>query len=70
MNVILYSTDCPKCLTLEGKLNAAGIDYEVEKDIAVMRKKRFFEAPKLEVDGEVMDFSSAWKWVNNQMESK
>ncbi len=64
--VILYSTGCPKCHVLETKLNQIGIEYELESDADVMIAKGFMSAPMLEVDGTVMDFSSAIKWINSR----
>ena len=36
MNVILYSTGCPKCNILKKKLADAKIDYSVIEDVDVM----------------------------------
>ena len=66
MSIILYSTGCPKCNVLEAKLNSKSIKYEVCRDIEVMQSKGMMSAPNLEVDGKLMDFSAAIKWVNGQ----
>lgn len=63
MNVILYSTNCPKCKVLEKKLDNSGIQYEVVTDEDLMIEKGFLSAPMLEVDGSVMDFGKAMKWL-------
>ena len=63
MNVILYSTNCPKCKVLEKKLDNSGIQYEVVTDEDLMIEKGFLSAPMLEVDGTVMDFGEAIKWI-------
>lgn len=68
MKVILYSTDCPKCKVLEKKLDEKNIEYETIKDTKLMIKRGFVEAPKLDVDGELMDFSEALRWVSGGME--
>ena len=65
MNVILYSTNCPKCNILEKKLQSKNIVYVLETNIDLMINKGFSSAPMLEVDGKVMDFKSAIEWVNN-----
>lgn len=65
-NVILYSTDCPKCVVLERKLKQNNIDYHVIKDVDVMLLKGFQSAPMLEVDGTVYNFSQAIKWINER----
>ena len=64
VNVILYSTHCPRCNVLEEKLEDAGIEYELIEDQKIMEEKGFMSAPMLEVDGDVMDFTKAVKWVN------
>ena len=63
MNVILYSTNCPKCKVLEKKLGDSKIQYEVVTDEDLMIEKGFLSAPMLEVDGTVMDFGKAMKWL-------
>ena len=68
MSIILYSTGCPKCNVLEAKLNSKSIKYEVCRDIEVMQSKGMMTAPNLEVDGELMDFGAAIKWVREYKE--
>lgn len=66
MEVVLYSTHCPKCNVLESKLNQKGINYEEINDVKIMREKGFMSAPNLEVDGVVYDFKEAVKWIGEQ----
>ena len=66
MDVVLYTTGCPKCKVLETKLNQKGIEYEVVSDLDVMNEKGFMEAPMLEVDGQTMNFVTANTWVNGR----
>ena len=66
MNVVLYSTHCPKCEVLESKLEKKGIEYSVVTDVNLMLEKGFSQAPLLEVNGEIMDFTHAIAWVNKQ----
>lgn len=63
MDVVLYSTHCPKCMVLEKKLKQAGVDFKLVEDADLMIKKGFVSAPVLEVDGNPMIFSDAMKWV-------
>ena len=65
-NVILYEHGCPRCKVLKSKLDQKGIGYENITDIEVMTAKGFTEAPKLEVDGVVMDFTKAVEWIKEQ----
>lgn len=68
-NVILYSTGCSRCKILEAKMNTKNIDYTVIDDTDLMISKGFMSLPMLEVDGEVMDFINAVKWINEIGES-
>lgn len=65
-NVILYEHGCPNCLRLKNRLDEKGIQYEDVTDIELMKSKGFKSAPKLEVDGVVMDFIDAIKWVKEK----
>ena len=64
MTVTLYSNHCPRCNVLTTKLNSSGVSYDEENDIDVMIAKGFSTMPMLEVDGKVMGFAEAVKWVN------
>lgn len=64
MNVTLYSTGCPKCRILETKLNQKNIGFNIDKDEDEMIKRGFQSLPMLEVDGKLMDFGDAVRWVN------
>ena len=64
--IILYSTNCPKCNVLEKKLQSKNIDFEICNDVDLMLSKGIQQAPYLEVDNELMDFTKAVKWVNEK----
>lgn len=64
--VVLYEHGCPRCKVLKMKLDQGGIEYENVNDIEVMKAKGFTEAPKLEVDGVVMNFKEAVEWIKEQ----
>ena len=66
MKVILYEHGCPRCKVLKAKLDQSGIQYETVNDVDTMKAKGFNEAPKLEVDGVIMDFTSAVNWIKEQ----
>ncbi len=66
MSTTLYTTDCPKCKILKAKLEQKNIQYETISDIETMIEKGLFTVPVLEVDGDVMDFMAATKWVNER----
>ena len=64
--IILYSTNCPKCNVLEKKLQSKNINFEICNDVDLMLSKGIQQAPYLEIDNELMDFSKAVKWVNEK----
>ena len=64
--IILYSTNCPKCNVLEKKLQSKNIDFEICNDVDLMLSKGIQQAPYLEVDDNLMDFTKAIKWVNEK----
>ena len=68
--IILYTTHCPKCRILEQKLKAKNIEYIEFTDVDKMIKMGFSVMPMLEVDGIVMDFGTANKWINEFKENK
>ena len=66
MNVILYSTHCPKCKVLGMKLKQKNINFEENTDVDAMIEKGFKSAPILEVDGVIYDFKEAVDWIGEQ----
>ena len=64
--VILYEHGCPRCKVLKTKLDQQGIVYETVNDVELMQQRGFNEAPKLEVNGVVMNFKEAVDWVKEQ----
>lgn len=63
MDIVLYSTGCPKCKVLEAKLEAACIPFKVVSDMDEMTKRGFMTVPVLEVDGLTYNFTEAIQWV-------
>ena len=63
-NIILYSTHCPKCNVLTNKLNSKKIQYKEVTDIDEMQKLGLMSVPYLNVDGKLLDFAAANKWIN------
>lgn len=64
--IILYEHGCPNCKRLKARLDEKGIQYENVTDIEVMKAKGFTSAPKLEVDGKILNFKEAIDWVKEQ----
>lgn len=66
MEVIFYSTNCPKCKVLKAKMNQKGIAYKEINDVDFMLSKGIKSAPAIEINGKVLDFSESIKWVGNK----
>lgn len=66
MNIVLYSTGCPKCKVLKQKLADKGIVFVENNSVDEMLSMGFSEAPMLVVDGNLMDFPAAVGWINIQ----
>ena len=66
-NVILYSSNCPRCVILEKKLQIANVEYSVESSEESQKQlfnEGFREMPVLEVDGKKYTFGEAIQLVN------
>ena len=66
MNVIMYSTGCPKCNVLKSKLDSKSIPYVVVSDVSSIIAKGITAVPVLEIDGRLLDFKKAVDWVNER----
>ena len=64
MDVVFYSTDCPKCKVLKAKLDSKGIDYTVFNDVDKMVEMGITTVPDLMVDGKLMNFKESIEWLN------
>ena len=65
MQMTLYTTHCPKCTVLEKKLKAKGVEYTEVTDTAKMTEMGFKSAPMLDVDGRILSFVEANKYINS-----
>ena len=66
MDIILYSTGCPKCNILKRKLSEKNIPYRENKDTDEMVALGIDYFPVLSVNGELLQFKEANDWVNQQ----
>lgn len=66
MDIILYSTGCPRCRVLEKKLEAKGVAYTENNNIEEMIKLGITEVPMLGIGDELKNFSDSISWINNQ----
>lgn len=65
MDIIFYSTDCPKCKILKKKLDSKNLTYSLVDDVDAMLDLGLMSAPALSVDGKLMDFSNAINFINS-----
>lgn len=63
-NIILYSTNCPKCKVLEKKLIQKNVQYIKIEDLDILREKGFTFLPVLEVNSSILNFKEAVDYVN------
>ena len=66
MEVILYSTGCPKCRVLKTKLDKKNINYTENNNVEEMLELGFDLLPVLKVDDDIMNFTEANDWINKQ----
>ena len=64
--ITLYSTHCPQCTLLEKQLKQKNIEFTICDDVAKMLSLGFSSAPILDVDGTLMRFADALKWVKEK----
>ncbi len=65
-NVILFSTGCPKCNILKKKLAEKGVKYDENNSVEDMLSIGITVVPMLKVNDDLLDFSEAVKWLNQQ----
>lgn len=63
MQVILYSTHCPRCKVLETKLQKKNIEYTEETDVQKMLSLGIKGAPALKIDDKILSFKEAVDWI-------
>lgn len=64
--LMLYSTGCPKCRVLKKKLDEREMQYQENTSVEEMLSLGITSVPILCIDGQMMDFTSAVEWINNQ----
>ncbi len=62
--ITVYSNGCPRCKVLKMKLEQKGIAYTECQDIDAMEKLGITSVPMMDVDGAMMTFEEAVKFVN------
>lgn len=64
MDIIMYSTGCPKCKVLKAKLNQKNIPFIECNDITIIQSKGIEKLPVLEIDGTLHEFKDAVELIN------
>lgn len=65
MDLVLYSTGCPRCKVLEKKLKDKAVEYSLVSDVDEIMNKGITQVPVLEKEGKLLNFSEANAWVNS-----
>ena len=60
-----YTIDCPRCDILQEKMEAKGLSFETIKDEQIFSQLGITQFPVLEVNGELLEFSAANKYINS-----
>lgn len=66
MEIILYSTNCPKCKILERKLTEKNIKFTKNNNVIDMTELGIDQVPVLSIDGKLLSFVEANKWINER----
>lgn len=66
--IVLFTTNCAKCIVLKRKLDMKGIEYDTIEDIEKMKELGIQSVPVLKINDELLFFEKAIKWVNEQEE--
>lgn len=64
MNVIMYTTHCPRCEVLKTKLLNKKITFEEETSVVKMKELGIDNVPVLSINGDLKNFTEAIKWIN------
>lgn len=62
--ITVYTTHCPKCKIIESKLKAKNIEYIEVTDVEEIARLGFQTVPVVDVDGTILNFGEANKWIN------
>lgn len=63
-DITLHTTHCPRCEVLREKLLTAGICFRTNTNTDLMLEKEIEHVPVLEVNGTLLGFAEAVKYVS------
>ena len=64
INLVLYTTGCPKCRIIERKLDEQNIPYTKITDVDRMGHMGIQSVPVLSIDGNLYNFNDAIAWLS------
>ena len=67
MEVILYSTGCPKCNILKEMLQKKNIIFQIEDNVEKMKELGFSSLPMLSIDNKILNFKEAFIFLKNEV---
>lgn len=59
--IILYSTGCPKCEILKGRLEKNNIKFHISDDVDYLIENGFQTAPVLQIDDQFYEYADAMR---------
>ena len=68
MELIMYSTNCPRCKTMAMQMDKKKLSYAIHTDVAEMESLGIRSVPALCVDGELMTYEKSMQWIAGQKE--
>lgn len=68
MNIILYTTGCPRCKALKQALDECKIEYTECTNISTMQELGIESVPVLSVDSNLIGYNEAVTWVMHYAE--
>ena len=70
MEIKVYGTKiCPKCTILKKKLKEKNIEFEECMDVDEMKVLGINAVPVMSIDGNLMNFLEATRWVNEKKDT-
>ena len=63
MEILLYSTGCPKCNVLKKKLNEKHIEYTESNSVNDLLERGINEVPVLKINDKYLSFKEAVDWI-------
>lgn len=68
MEIVFYSTGCPRCKVLKRKLEESGIAYVENNSVDEMLSLGIRQVPVLKVEDVMMNYTEALKWADRYKE--